>query len=178
MFKLHYKKLIGEELLDDHILTILAAGNETSALTISQVILMLAMHPDVQEKAFQEVKDAHETQTSESDAEILAKLDYIEMCIKETMRLFPVGPFLGRENTEDIQLSNCIAPKGTMLILSCHYLHRNKEVWGPNADMFDPDNFLPEKVASRHAYSFLPFSGNVSIATAFCSIFNLPRFHS
>lgn len=53
---------------------------------------------------------------------------------------------------------NCTVPKGTMLILSFHYLHRNKEVWGPNADLFDPDNFLPEKVASRHAYSYLPFS--------------------
>ncbi|KAG4079934.1 hypothetical protein HA402_006246 [Bradysia odoriphaga] len=150
LFKLNKKNLIGEELLDDHILTVLAAGNETSgAHNVT----------NVQEKAFQEIKDAHESQTSESDAETLAKLDYVEMCIKETLRLFPVGPFLGRENTEDIQLSNCIAPKGTMLIMSCHYLHRNKDVWGQNADMFDPDNFLPEKVASRHAYSFLPFSG-------------------
>ncbi len=45
-----------------------------------------------------------------------------------------------------------------MLILSFHHLHRNKEVWGANADRFDPDNFLPENVASRHAYSYLPFS--------------------
>lgn len=145
-------------MLDDQILTILVGGNETSALTTSHVMLMLAMHPEIQEKAFQEIKDAHETQTSHSDAEILSKLDYLEMCIKETMRLFPVGPFLGRQNVEDVKLSNCTVPKGTMLILSFHYLHRNKEVWGPNADLFDPDNFLPEKIASRHAYSYLPFS--------------------
>lgn len=43
-------------------------------------------------------------------------------------------------------------------MLSFHYLHRNKEVWGPNADCYDPDNFLPEKIAARHAYSYLPFS--------------------
>ncbi|KAG4069559.1 hypothetical protein HA402_006925 [Bradysia odoriphaga] len=137
----------------------LVAGNDTTALTMSHIILMLAMHPEVQEKAFQEIKDCHETQTSLTDAEIMAKLVYLEMCVKESMRLFPVGPFMGRQTTEDVKLSNCTVPKGTMLILSCHHLHRNKEVWGPNADKFDPDNFLPEKVASRHAYSYLPFSG-------------------
>ncbi len=87
LFKLHSKKQLDHQLIDDQILTILVGGNETSALTLSNVMLMLAMHPEIQERAFQEVKDAHETQTSPSDAEILAKLDYLEMCIKETMRL-------------------------------------------------------------------------------------------
>lgn len=105
LFKLHNQKLLDDRMLDDQILTILVGGNETSALTTSHVILMLAMHPEIQERAFLEIKDAHETQTSHSDAEILAKLDYLEMCIKETMRLFPVGPFLGRQNVEDVELS-------------------------------------------------------------------------
>lgn len=66
---------------------------------------MLAMHPEIQERAFQEIKNAHETQTSHTDAEIIANLDYLEMCIKETMRLFPIGPFIGRQNSDDIKLS-------------------------------------------------------------------------
>lgn len=67
--------------------------------------------------------------------------------------------FLGRLNEDDIKLSNCTVPKNTILIMSCYYLHRNKETWGPNADMYNPNNFLPEKIASRHAYAYLPFSG-------------------
>lgn len=67
--------------------------------------------------------------------------------------------FLGRINEDDIKLSNCTVPKRTILIMSCYYLHRNKETWGPNADMFNPENFLPDKIASRHPYSYLPFSG-------------------
>lgn len=66
---------------------------------------MLAMHPEIQERAFQEIKAAHDTQTSDTDAEIIAKLDYLERCIKETMRLFPVGPFSARQNVEDVKLS-------------------------------------------------------------------------
>lgn len=158
LFKLYNRNLVNDRLLDDHILTILVGGNETCALTVSHVVLMLAMHPEIQEKVFQECKDTHETQSSHTDAEIIAKLDYLEMCIKDTMRLFPVAPFIGRETVDDIKLSNCTVPKGTMLILSFYHLHRNKEVWGPNADLFNPDNFLPEKVASRHVYSYGPFS--------------------
>lgn len=158
LFKLHQKKLIDDQLLDDQILTMLVGGNETSALTMSNVILMLAMHPEIQEKVFHEIKDVHESQTSHSDAEVLSKLDYLEMCIKESLRLFPVAPFIARQNSEDIKLSNCVVPKDTILMLSFYNLHRNKEVWGPNADMFDPNNFLPEKIASRHVYQYLPFS--------------------
>lgn len=54
-------------------------------------------------------------------------------------------------------------PTGTEMAIGIFTLHRNKSVWGPNADIFDPDNFLPESVAKRSAYSFIPFSGGVRI---------------
>lgn len=52
-----------------------------------------------------------------------------------------------------IFVGNCTVPKDTVIIMSVYYLQRNKDVWGPNADMFNPDNFLPEKMATRHPYS-------------------------
>lgn len=66
---------------------------------------MLAIHQDVQDKAFQEIKSAHLSQYSDTDAEAMTKLNYLEMVIRETMRLFPVGPFLGRECVEDVKIS-------------------------------------------------------------------------
>ena len=60
---------------------------------------------------------------------------------------------------EPLVLGNCTIPKGALLLLAFHVLHRDKSVWGPTPEKFDPDHFLPEKVAQRHPYAFLPFSG-------------------
>lgn len=56
-------------------------------------------------------------------------------------------------------------------MLSFHHLHRNSEVWGPKADGFDPDNFLPEKIAARHPYSYLPFSAGPRNCIGLLAIF-------
>jgi len=49
-------------------------------------------------------------------------------------------------------------PPGTDLIVSVISLHRNPLFWGDKADVFDPDNFLPDACRKRHPYSFIPFS--------------------
>lgn len=79
-------------------------GNETSALTTSNTILMLAMYPEIQERVFKELTEVYDTNSSESTMELIGKLEYMEMVIKETMRLLPVGPFLGRECQANTQI--------------------------------------------------------------------------
>lgn len=49
-------------------------------------------------------------------------------------------------------------PKGAEVFVAFFKMHRDPAIWGPDADRFDPDNFMPEKVAQRHPYAFLPFS--------------------
>lgn len=51
-----------------------------------------------------------------------------------------------------------IVPAGVSLLMPIYSLHRNPKIWGPNADKFDPENFLPENVAKRHPCSYIPFS--------------------
>lgn len=62
------------------------------------------MYPDIQEKVYQELCTLYNSPNEESDFEIISKLDYMEMVIKESLRVFPVGPFLARETLTDTTL--------------------------------------------------------------------------
>lgn len=142
----------------DHVYTVIAAGFETSALQSAHIILLLAMHPDVQEKLYQEVSQVFPTLDTEIEYESLNKLTYMERVIKETMRLCPAVPVIGRQTREEVDIGEHKIPAGMTLLISFYNLHRRKDIWGPNADKFNPDNFSPENMAQRHLYSYLPFS--------------------
>lgn len=80
---------------------------------------MLSIHQEMQEKVYQEAKNAHCTQMSHTDYDALAKLIYLEMFVKETMRHFPIGPFLGRESLADTPIRMLLDSAMNLHILSC-----------------------------------------------------------
>lgn len=143
----------------DHVYTVIAAGFETTALQSAHIILLLAMHPEVQEKVYQEIIQVFPTLDTDIEYENLNMLTYMERVIKETMRLCPAVPVIGRQTMEEVDIGEHKVPAGMTLLISFYNLHRRKDIWGPNADKFNPDNFSPENMAKRHLYSFLPFSG-------------------
>lgn len=79
---------------------------------------MLAMNPEIQERVYKELTEVYDDESSESTIETIGKLEYMEMVIKETMRLLPVGPFLARECQANTQICmqefNCIFDQHTM----------------------------------------------------------------
>ncbi|EFN72161.1 Cytochrome P450 4C1, partial [Camponotus floridanus] len=110
------------------------------------------------EKVYQELWQIYETKTPKSAPikyEDLQHMDYLDRVIKETMRLFPAVPLIGRYLTEDVKIGEFILPKGTEVFLAILTLHRNEKYW-PNPLIFDPDRFLPEKGTSNKYY--MPFS--------------------
>lgn len=70
-----------------------------------------------------------------------------------------MGPFIGRECTDDYPLRGGIIPKDTIIVLNIAKMHKDPKYWGENADKFYPDHFLPENYAKMHPYTFLAFSG-------------------
>ena len=163
----------------DHVVTVLSAGYETSATALAHCILFLALHNNIQDKLLEEITEFFPTDDTEINYESLSKLQYMDRVLKESLRLAPVGPVIFRENTADYEITpGVVIPKNTIFILNIYALHRNKEIWGGDADKFNPDNFLPENIAKRHPCSYIPFSTGRRNCIGMLTDYLLNIFHS
>ncbi|KAF9422810.1 hypothetical protein HW555_001594 [Spodoptera exigua] len=145
-----------KELLEE-IMVIFTAGTDTSTLASSFASMLLARHPDVQEKVYQECKDVFGDSNLPVTAEELSRLKYMGAVIKETLRLYPPGPILLRKVDNDVVLpSGDTLPKGTGIFVSIFAANRNPRYWGDDADQFRPERFIDTQL--KHPAAFLSFS--------------------
>lgn len=119
---------------------------------------MLAMHPKIQDQVYTEIQLLASSDDNHFTYENVSKLTYMEMVFKESMRLFPVPSFLARVTTKETKLNNCTLPAGTNCIIPVFKLQRSRELWGHNADRFDPERFSTEQIKNYDLTYFLPFS--------------------
>ncbi len=119
---------------------------------------MLAIHPVVQQRAYEEIINIAGTNASYYDVNTISNMKYLDCILKECMRLYPVVAIVGRTTAADIKLEMYTIPKDTVVIMPFHKTHRNPKLWGPDADKFDSDRFTSENSIGRHSYAFLPFS--------------------
>uniref|UniRef100_A0A182MSH0 Uncharacterized protein n=1 Tax=Anopheles culicifacies TaxID=139723 RepID=A0A182MSH0_9DIPT len=147
---------IDEDGFQQHIDTLMFGGNDTSAQALSNTLLTLGMYPDWQEKVYQEIMDI--APSGPISYEDLSKLTYMEMFLKETLRLLPITGMIARVPTKEVQAKHITVPPGAIVLIPFLKIHRDKTIWGPEAEIFNPENFLPERCAQRHPYAFIPFS--------------------
>ncbi|XP_055691226.1 cytochrome P450 4c21-like [Lutzomyia longipalpis] len=151
-------KKINEEDVVGATSSIVAGGFETIALTSSYCILMLAMHPEHQQRIYEEIISVGSRKVDEISFDDLNNYDFLDRFIKEVLRLFSPLPFIVRTATEAFNLGKYSIPSGTNIVCPIYLIHRNKEIWGPNPEDFNPDHFLPENFAKIHPYAYIPFS--------------------
>ncbi|KAK3915318.1 Cytochrome P450 4C1 [Frankliniella fusca] len=145
--------------LRDEVVTLLIAGQDTTATDNCFNLLMLALHQDVQEAVHQELVDIMgEDPTTCPTYNDLNQMKHLERVIKETLRLYPSAPFIGRDLDHELDVTDYRLPAGCTVLLGLYGTHRLAEYW-PEPDKFDPDRFLPERSVGRHPYAFVPFSG-------------------
>jgi len=132
--------------------TLLFAGQDTSAATLSWTLHLLSLYPNVQERLAKEVRevlnaDDNYARTGEHTVtrKMISKLPYLDAVIKESMRLYPVAPFIVRRLQEDICIPSenndgtMSLPAGSAALIWIYGLHRNPEFWDC------PDDFIPER---------------------------------
>jgi len=86
------------------------------------------------------------------------KLNYTEMVLAESMRLYPPAWAMGRLALEDFVLGPYFMPKGTTVFLSQYIVHRDPRYFS-DPERFDPDRWAPDAKAQRPRFSYFPFGG-------------------
>jgi len=142
---------ITDEIVAGNVLTMLLAGEDTTANTIAWMIHLLWKHPQALARAQQEVRTAIANPAAPTFAEIDG-LDYIEACAHETMRLKPVAPNLPLQATRDTVLGDVRVPAGTMVINMLRH-DSVSERFVPNAAAFEPERWLGERGPGGQANS-------------------------
>lgn len=144
---------MSKEQLIDEIKILFIAGHETTANALTFTFHLLATHPEIQQKIFDEITTI-ESETSDT-VEQLQKMVYTNAVVNESMRLYPPAWITDRENVEDDSLLNCNIRKGTLIGISFYELHRNPKYW-ENPNEFIPERFLGEQKKKSMQY-FYPF---------------------
>lgn len=144
----------------DALVSLTAAGHETSTNTLTWTMYLLSEHPVVFEKVQAELRNVLGGRDPElSD---LPQMTYLDQVIKESMRLYPSGWTQGRCAVEDFELDGYRFPAGTLLMFSQWVLHRNPDIW-EDADTFRPERWNPGQSQKGLKWAYFPFGGGSRI---------------
>ncbi|GFR82684.1 cytochrome P450 3A24 [Elysia marginata] len=148
------KKIITkQEIMNQSVFLILAAF-ETTTTTFQFMLYFLAKHPNIQEKAYREIRQV--VKSEEPTHKELAELGYVEQVINETLRLYPPVPHITRNALETRTYGNITIPVGSTVLVPIRDVHRDPKVY-PDPETFDPDRFSEANKATRDPMSFMPF---------------------
>lgn len=152
------------------LLNILLAGRDTTAGLLGWTIWSLARHPHIFHKLrtaileeFGGFDDKNEITFTQ-----LKNCSYLQYVMNEVLRLYPSVPINARQATKDTTIPRGGGPdglspvyvyKGQEVSYSVYVMHRRRDIWGPDADEFNPERWVGRKTG----WEFLPFNGGPRI---------------
>jgi len=140
--------------LVNEVMTLIVAGHETTASTISLIWFLLSQNPDVEHRLFDEVDGLRSEDFQ--DANQRREFPYTRQVIEEALRLYPPGWLMTRKALKDDSLGDYFVPAGTEIYISPYFIQRHPDFWEA-ADEFKPERFACNW-ATRSELAMLPFS--------------------
>lgn len=156
LIEMMYENNLSENEIRDNVSAFFFAGHETTANSLSWLLAILSSHPEVQQKARQEIS---EKVPNELTFNSLKELTYLDGLIKEGLRMYPPVPaFSGRHSVKDTIIGNVQVPAGTMLAVNLISMGYDPKIWG-DPDVVRPERWFTENITKEQRKAWMPFSG-------------------
>lgn len=153
-------KGMSDEQLRNEALTLVLAGHETTANTLTWTMYLLSQNPDIAEKLQEEINSVIGNRLP--TLADLKNLTYTEAVIKESMRIYPPVWSVARQAREATQLGDYPIGKYATAVIPIWTVHHD-ERWYPNPWSFEPERWLDDRVDAVPRYTYLPFGGGPRI---------------
>jgi cytochrome P450 len=149
-----------DEQIHDEIMTMLIAGTETAANTLSWACHLLGQHPGIQARVQAEVDEVLAGRPV--GVEELRRLTYTRQVLTEALRMYPVVWLVSRRPITEVELGGHTIPAGSHVLYCPYALHRDP-AWHPEPERFDPDRWLGEKAHSKDGArgAYIPFGAGI-----------------
>ena len=145
---------MSEQAVRDELLTIYFAGFESTSTALGWALHALSQHPEVERRLQEEVD--RELGDDLPTAEVVERLTYTDMVVREVLRLYPSFAMIPKDVQEDDEIGGYRVPRGSIMVVSPHLTQRHPDLW-PDPDRFDPQRHAPGKTEGRHRFSWFPF---------------------
>ena len=147
---------LSEKEVRDEVVTMLFAGNETTAVMLGWVLHCVTAYEGVEEKLHQELQTALNGRVP--DLTDLPQLPYLNLVLHETMRLYPPVWSIFRKVAKEEVLAGYRIEAGHTMIVSPFTIHYHPQYW-PDPARFDPYRHTHEQTRQRPKYAYIPFGG-------------------
>lgn len=147
------------------------AGTDTTSNGLARILHLLCLYPDAQDKLRAELLEARNANGDQDlGYDDLVELPYLDAVCRETLRLHPPVPFIGRQTIQDVVLpcskpvsgvdgsviTAIPVPKGTEVVVGIYSCNRNKDIWGEDAAEWKPERWLGDGVPESVTEAKIP----------------------
>lgn len=138
------KNITSREMVET-VLSFLTAGQLSTSLSVCWTLYLLAREPEWQERLVDELKSWSE----EDGLSALDSLPLLNRIVKESIRVYPPVCYITRVCTKATEIDGFRVPEGTAVRMPIAAIHRNEDIWGPDANKFNPDRFLCDETVAK-----------------------------